>query len=289
MNVIKKMALLVLGGFFCACGEKKADFEVLLTVPTDCTASWAEWEQRVTERVHFLGLKCQSVVVDTTARTLRVGILRGSDNANDPLHDPKIVKNILESSAQLEFWEAYAYADIGEVLLRAEVLGIGRFLQINNQTYNLPELGWARSAAACDSVLRTLAHPSVATLTPPHTRWVWSHRADENGQFGLYALSGGPNNGPVLADGDIDTATPKRVERGHWRIDIKFRPDADRTFAYLTRRLGEHQKPMAVTYDGRVVVAPTVRGPIEGGEMLVGADLTAADAYRMALRPLPCR
>jgi preprotein translocase subunit SecD len=77
-----------------------------------------------------------------------------------------------------------------------------------------------------------------------------------------------------------DIAQSSVVENGHsYEISVELLPPgADRMRQATASHVG---RPVAILLDGSVVMAPTVRSPIDGSAMITG-DFTRADAERIA-------
>jgi hypothetical protein len=83
----------------------------------------------------------------------------------------------------------------------------------------------------------------------------------------------------VLANGDVVRA--RVVETGAERFGVEVELTADASNRLRAATTGHIGRPLAILIDGRVVVAPVVRSPIERAAVISG-DFTRADASRIA-------
>jgi preprotein translocase subunit SecD len=83
----------------------------------------------------------------------------------------------------------------------------------------------------------------------------------------------------VLANGDVVGAQVVESGADRFGVEVDLAPAAsDRLRAATSGHIG---RPLAVLIDGRVVLAPVVRSPIERAALISG-DFTRADAIRIA-------
>jgi preprotein translocase subunit SecD len=70
------------------------------------------------------------------------------------------------------------------------------------------------------------------------------------------------------------------LQGGEPVVNLVLQPPADRTLARFTK--AAQGKRLALLADERILIAPTVTGPITGGKLQIGGGFTAEDTERLA-------
>ncbi len=212
------------------------------------------------------------------------------------------VRELLKSSANLEFYETAEFSEIQGSLveldnaLRADTTGtstqglFGLFMQVGNP-YNAIGVGSATAAnrAAIDSLL---ASPAARRIIPGNIKLAWEFKPNtiettdsatgRKSRIDLYQLVAlkTANGKPALA-GDVITSANSDYEqmRGNF-VNMRMKPDAARQWANITGTNKGRQ--VAIVLDDQVYSAPRVNDVIEGGSSEITGDFTTDEAKDLA-------
>ncbi|MDE5661073.1 MAG: protein translocase subunit SecDF, partial [Muribaculaceae bacterium] len=210
--------------------------------------------------------------------------------------DHERVRDLLQRSANLEFYETY----------RAEELGSSFNALLNNlandTTVNAAPLaailsqgagygatiGYAPDAKAMAAIDAVLATPAAKNLLPSDLRLRWAVkptvRTDANGAehnfgFALYALRA--NGGKAALDGKAvsDASSNYDPLRGN-EVSMRMNAEGARNWARITgQNVG---KQVAIVLDDKVYSAPNVNDKIEGGSSSITGDFSIEEARDLA-------
>ncbi|MDE7461057.1 MAG: protein translocase subunit SecD [Paramuribaculum sp.] len=211
------------------------------------------------------------------------------------------VRELLKSSANLEFYETMPLADFQNSLseldntTRRDTTGNGRglfdyFLQVGNP-YNAIVVGATSAAnrAAIDSIV---ASPAAKRILPSNLRLAWEVKpetvetTDSTGakrRIDLYTLVALKTaNGKPALSGDVVTSATSDFDnmQGGNYVSMNMKPDAARQWARITA--ANIEKQVAIVLDGQVYSAPRVNSVIEGGRSSITGNFTTDEAKDLA-------
>ncbi|MCM1052299.1 MAG: protein translocase subunit SecD [Paenibacillus sp.] len=207
------------------------------------------------------------------------------------------VRELLKSSANLEFYETTPFNEISGVLqqldntLRADTTGNGKglfdyFLQVGNPR-NIIGVG-AATETARDTIDALLATPAAKRILPNNLKLAWefkpeivqiddSVRGKRNlAIYQLVALK--TTNGKPALSGDVITSARNDYDamQGGNYVSMTMKPEAARIWARLTA--ANIEKQVAIVLDDHVYSAPRVNSVIEGGSSQITGDFTTDEA-----------
>jgi len=211
------------------------------------------------------------------------------------------VRELLKSSANLEFYETTPFNEISGVLqqldntLRADSTNNGKglfdyFLQVGSQR-SIVGVGMA-SETARDTIDALLASPAAKRILPNNLKLAWefkpeviqiddSIRGKRNlAIYELVALK--TTNGKPALSGDVITQASSEydVQQGGNYVSMTMKPEAARIWARLTAaNIG---KQVAIVLDDHVYSAPNVSNAIEGGRSTITGNFSTDEAKDLA-------
>lgn len=211
------------------------------------------------------------------------------------------VRELLKSSANLEFYETAEFSEIQGSLveldnaLRTDSTGNGKglfglFMQVGNP-YNAIGVGSATASnrAAIDSLL---ASPAAKRLMPGNIKLAWEFKPNtvettdsttgRTSRIDLYQLVALKTaNGKPALSGDVITSANSDYDqmRGNL-VNMTMKPDAARQWANITGTNKGRQ--VAIVLDDQVYSAPRVKDVIEGVRSEITGDFTTDEAKDLA-------
>lgn len=211
------------------------------------------------------------------------------------------VRELLKSSANLEFYETTPFNEISGVLqqldntLRADSANNGKglfdyFLQVGSQR-SIVGVGMA-SETARDTINALLASPVAKRILPNNLKLAWefkpeviqiddSVRGKRNlAIYELVALK--TTNGKPALSGDVITQASSEydAQQGGNYVSMTMKPEAARIWARLTAaNIG---KQVAIVLDDQVYSAPNVSNAIEGGRSTITGNFSTDEAKDLA-------
>ncbi|MBD5333551.1 MAG: protein translocase subunit SecD [Bacteroides sp.] len=211
------------------------------------------------------------------------------------------VRELLKSSANLEFYETIPVSDFSGALqqldntLRADSLNGGKglfdyFLQVGSQRGAI-YVGLA-SETARDTINALLASPAAKRLLPSNLKLAWEFKpeivtVDDSVRgkrniaiYQLVALKTA-NGKPALA-GDVvtDATSDYDVQQGGNYVSMNMNAEGARQWARLTA--ANVGKQVAIVLDDQVYSAPNVNNVIEGGRSSITGNFTTDEAKDLA-------
>ena len=212
------------------------------------------------------------------------------------------VRELLKSSANLEFYETMPLADYQNALAeldrvsRADSTGNGKglfeyFLQVSNP-YNAIVVGSAtnQNRAAIDSIMSS---PAAKRLLPSNLKLAWEVKPQtvemtdtvtgKPKHIDLYTLVGLKTaNGKAALSGDVVTSATSDydTQQGGNYVSMNMKPDAAKQWARITA--ANLQKQVAIVLDNQVYSAPNVNSVIEGGRSSITGNFTTDEAKDLA-------
>ncbi len=210
--------------------------------------------------------------------------------------DHERVRDLLQRSANLEFYETYRAEELGSSF-NALLSNLANDTTVNAAPLAMllsqgasygATMGYAADAKAMAAIDAVLASPQAKTLLPSDLRLRWAVkptvRTDANGQehnfgYALYALRA--NGGKAALDGKAvsDASSNYDPLRGN-EVSMRMNSEGARNWARITgQNVG---KQVAIVLDDKVYSAPNVNDKIEGGSSSITGDFTIEEARDLA-------
>ncbi len=211
------------------------------------------------------------------------------------------VRDLLKSSANLEFYETTPVAEIQGALmeldntLRNDSTGNGKgffdyFIQMGNP-YNRIGVGNATETAR-DTINAILASATAKRILPNNLKLAWevkpeivqindSVRGKRNmAIYQLVALK--TTNGKAALSGDVVTTASNDYDamQGGNYVSMTMKPEAARQWARITA--ANLNKQVAIVLDNQVYSAPNVNSVIEGGRSQITGNFSTDEAKDLA-------
>ncbi len=210
------------------------------------------------------------------------------------------VRELLKSSANLEFYETTPVNDIAPMLqaldnaLRTDSTGNGKglfdyFVQVGNP-YNPINVGSATETAR-DTINAILASNVAKGILPSNLKLAWEFKpeivqVDDSVRgkrnlsiYQLVALK--TSNGKPALSGDVITSATSDYDAmtGNY-VSMNMKPEAARQWARITA--ANINKPVAIVLDNQVYSSPNVNSVIEGGRSQITGNFTTDEAKDLA-------
>ena len=203
------------------------------------------------------------------------------------------VRELLQRSANLEFYEMCMLKDLAQSLSRAfEADTILRTVFVPGQNGESPVVGYAR-AKDKDAVMAVFNSPAVKALFSNNIKLAWNNKpldpAITNGQKDLYelvALKGrfNPATGTLEArlSGDYIVSASAEFDNNRNRntVNMAMNSEGARLWANITKE--NVGLPVAVVLDDVVYSYPRINSVIEGGRSEITGDFTVQEAQDLA-------
>ncbi|MCM1483864.1 MAG: protein translocase subunit SecD [Muribaculaceae bacterium] len=211
------------------------------------------------------------------------------------------VRELLKSSANLEFYETMPVSDFQNALselertLAADTVGkyrtfFGNFMQLGDPRGVTVGVATSAQRAAIDSII---ASDAARRILPSNLRLAWEVKPQTvemtdtatkaRRSIDLYSLLAlKTSNGKAALAGDVVTSASNEFDNmvGGNYVSMNMKPDAAKQWARLTA--ANVQKQVAVVLDGQVYSAPVVQNPIEGGRTQITGNFTTDEAKDLA-------
>lgn len=202
------------------------------------------------------------------------------------------VRDLLQRSANLEFYEMYNLNELTEGLRKAYEAESGALAGLLSPSqYNSPMIGYAR-AKDKDAVMAIFNSPEVKAALPNNLKLAWSNKALKPDQVGgakdiftLVALRTDidpethEQRPRMNGDNIVDASTDFDAMRGQ-TVNMRMNPEGARQWAAVTR--ANVGKPVAIVLDDVVYSYPTINTVIEGGSSEITGDFTVQEAQDLA-------
>ncbi len=212
------------------------------------------------------------------------------------------VRELLKSSANLEFYETFPLADYQNAIVEldravaADSTGDGRglfahFLQVGSQ-YDPIAVGSATSMerAAIDSIISSAAarrtlpgNLKLAWQVKPQTIEMTDTVTGRTRKIDLYTLVGLRTvGGKATLAGDVVTTASNEYDnmQGGNYVSMSMKPDAAKIWARMTA--ANVGKQVAIVLDNMVYSAPNVQNAIEGGRTSITGHFSTDEAKDLA-------
>lgn len=209
--------------------------------------------------------------------------------------DHERVRDLLQRSANLEFYETYQTTDLSNSLnalyarLDADTLynaaPLAALLQTGGQGATV---GYAPDSRAIAEINQLLESPAAKSLLPSDLKLRWSVKpyiqsaqdgTEHNFGYALYALKA-PGGKPALDGKAVSDASSSPDQFGRVEVSMRMNPEGARKWANVTgNNVG---KQVAIVLDENVYSAPVVNQAIEGGQSSITGDFTVEEANDLA-------
>ena len=209
--------------------------------------------------------------------------------------DHERVRELLQRSANLEFYETYAAADVQAAMMNL----VGRLAA--DSTVNAAPLqalmsapgygstlGFAPDARAMEQINALLATPAAKATLPSDLKLRWAVKptvrrdADGNEQnfgYALYTLKA-PGGKPALDGKAVSDASSNFDNFRGNEVSMRMNPEGARAWARVTA--ANVGKQVAIVLDDQVYSAPNVKQAIEGGQSSITGDFSLEEAKDLA-------
>ncbi|MDE7458146.1 MAG: protein translocase subunit SecD, partial [Muribaculaceae bacterium] len=206
--------------------------------------------------------------------------------------DHERVRELLQRSANLEFYETYTVDQIANALsaaysrLNADSLyNAAPLAQLLSSQGAGATVGYAPDARAMAQIDALLASPAAKSVLPSDLRLRWgvkpvvrvdpATKQEYNFGFPLYALR--TSGGKPALDGKAVTDASSNYDnlRGN-EVSMRMNPEGARAWARITA--ANINRQVAIVLDDQVYSAPNVNSAIEGGQSSITGDFTIEEA-----------
>lgn len=288
------------------------DAQVLASLKTTANGSINQTYQVLLKRIDQFGVASPSINLDANKGTINVELAG--------VQDPIRVRNLLQASAYLQFWEVYRIDEIGQNIQDADkalanylsghlaspsdstevidstkllanehpLVNVIQFMgpqtdQSGRQYYS-PAIGMvlAKDTAVVNEYL---ANEVVKSNFPSNIKFLYGlqQKNEKSGQryFELYAIKTVPGTDKAKLEGEgVEDSRDDFDDKGRPAIKMTMTPTGSRIWAKLT---GDNVgRPIAIVLDDIVYSAPNVNGAIEGGNSEISGSFTVQEAQDLA-------
>lgn len=236
--------------------------------------------------------------------------------------DIKRIKNLLQTTAELQFWHTYKVEELQNFLVQANnvlkdivkkektesadttatsendiselLTEVGDTAQVVNPLFDLVTAMGRKGGpviatfAVQDTakVSNYLSIPQVRSLLPANMRYLqfaWGKIGDKSKFVDLYAIKGNRDNQPPLSGDVIVDATQTYDQMGRVAVSMQMNGKGARIWEEMTREAYEKGSQIAIVLDNVVYSAPGVStGPIAGGRSEITGDFTIEQGQDLA-------
>jgi len=205
-----------------------------------------------------------------------VGINRIQVDLKDE-QDLKLVENLITRKGVVEFYETWNYKNLSRFLPNDTLLL--SLMHVKTPGEFSANLG----CTTASNRKKVNDYLNTAGLDQ-QCKFAWSDLFDHS-EVCLYALK--LDNGSLLNGSDIESCTAKYdlVSKKEF-IDLRFRKQVVSLWAEITKRNMNHS--IAILLDNKVIVAPTVRSEINGGNCQITGDFTQIQVRYIAAMVSNC-
>jgi SecD/SecF fusion protein len=269
--------------------------------------------------------KAAGIAFDNTFRVLQkridqFGVAQPNINPNKErgtitvelpgVDDEARVRDYLQSSANLQFWETYKLEELGNAIVAADAqfnkLMGGSSVDTtqkdttnNNDTLNkstgntysltkyiqfAPQSGFIGVVKSSDTAVVRNYLNQLSTFFPADAQWFYGvPNKDNRSQLPLYAIRTGGRLEPALGGEVITKATPTYDNvTGKPVVSMQMNTTGANTWAALTERSAQQQIPIAIVLDDQVYSAPIASEKITGGQSQISGSFTIEEATDLA-------
>ena len=260
------------------------------------TSTDAQVEKAINEEVDAAVANSNEVVRSRIDRfgvaQPNIQILRGKGQVGQimvempGIKEPERVRNLLQGSANLEFWETYRNSEIQSALASVAQIEVMLDTVATTLFQHLQPTGYAETciigyARATDTVIvnQIFATEKAKSILPKGLNLAWSVKPESGNFFALYALKA--NNGEPALAGDIIADAKDDFDQYHRPIvSMTMTTQGGREWATITRK--NLKREVAIVLDGYVYSAPVIQSEINGGISQILGNFTTDDTRDLA-------
>ena len=201
------------------------------------------------------------------------------------------VKQLLQTSAKLQFWEVQQIDEVAPYLekiasvvaAKGDSMGVQnnfnfiKALNLNQISPNTVANVKLSDTAAINKILNSKIAKENRLPNIKYTEFMWAYKPDSQTpeQLSLYAIRSNINKKAPI-DGAVESA---RVDFDkHRRVVVDMQMDANGTKEWKTLTEKNVGRPIAITLDNRVYTAPNVNQPIPNGSSQITGNFTQEEA-----------
>ena len=203
------------------------------------------------------------------------------------IKEPERVRNLLQGSANLEFWETYTVTElqaaiqaVAQVEYPVDTTTTTLFQHLMPTPYgDACVLGYAKGSDR-EMVDAILASEKAQAVLPKDLQFGWSVKPENQNLYALYLLKK-TNGAPALA-GDVIADAKDDFDPTFHRpiVSMTMTTQGGREWANITRK--NLKRPVAIVLDGYVYSAPTIQTEITGGISQISGNFTTDDTRDLA-------
>ncbi len=286
-----------------------SDDQVINKIRTQSKGAIKQTYKILTKRIDKFGVAQPNINLDEDKGVITVELAG--------INDPDRVRKLLQSSANLQFWEVYNISELSSAIETADK-ALQNYLNgissvdslskadsskmalndkplINSVRFIGPQTdkdGKQVFAAAIanleqkDTALanKYLSMDMVKANFPADLKFLYGIEEKDpkgKGYFPLYAIRTIAGSDKAKIEGkDVDLARQDFDERSRPAIKMQMTSNGARLWAKMTT--DNTNKPIAIALDDVVYSAPNVNGPIEGGSSEISGNFTTEEAQDLA-------
>ena len=202
------------------------------------------------------------------------------------IKEPERVRNLLQGSANLEFWETYniselqaAIQTVAQIEVPFDTTTTKLFNHLAVASYESCILGHAKGSDTL-MVNTILATEKAQAAFPKDLRFSWSVKPELGNFYALYLLKQ-TNGEPALA-GDVIADAKDDFDQTYHRpiVSMTMTTQGGREWANITRK--NLKRCVAIVLDGYVYSAPVIQTEINGGISQISGNFTTDDTRDLA-------
>ena len=209
--------------------------------------------------------------------------------------DHERVRELLQRSANLEFYETYTAAEVAGALANLaarlandSTVNAAPLVVLLQQPGYGATVGYAPDALAMARIDEALATPAAKQLLPSDLKLRWSVKpivrtasdgSEQNFGYALYALKA-PGGKPALDGKAVSDASSNYDNFRGNEVSMRMNQEGARAWARITA--ANVGKQVAIVLDDQVYSAPNVNQAIEGGSSSITGDFSLEEAKDLA-------
>lgn len=143
-----------------------------------------------------------------------------------------------------------------------------------------------------DKVMEMLHKDEIRALFPRTSKFLWSAKPTQDPEtreftkeYELYMIKMQPGSEEAVLQGDVVVSASQSPDpiTGEMQVTLLMNSDGARKWADMTTRAAQdNNREVAIVLDNEVVTAPSVRGPITGGNTAISGNFTVSEATDLA-------
>lgn len=143
-----------------------------------------------------------------------------------------------------------------------------------------------------DKVMAMLQRDEIKALFPRTSKFLWGAKPTQDPEtreftkdYELYMIKMQPGSDDAVLEGDVVVAASQSPDpiTGEMQVTLLMNSEGARKWADMTTRAAQdNNREVAIVLDNEVVTAPSVRGPITGGNTAITGNFTVSEATDLA-------